>query len=981
MGGKSKKTTIGYSYFMGLHMGLCRGPVDAIRQIRVGDKVAWTGSLSGNGSIYIDQPALFGGEEQEGGIQGNLTVLMGAKDQPRHAGLASMLGGLVSAFRGVTTTFFDGLVCAMSPYPKEWAYLVQKTKAGWHNGECWYPEKCEIDIGSIREAVQGSWPWVTRTNTFVVGATHEYTGSYLQNQGWWKGWIDSFRVTKGVARYAQAEYEIPSSPFGDAFTDPNYADVVLLMRMDGDDGSASFVDEKGHSVSLIGHPHLDSGKSKFGRSSAYFNGVSDGLLVSMGSDADLGHGPWTLDAWVWLESMSSDAFSFGLFGHGQPNVSSSDTRWDLWKTARWVYHQAPETGKFEPLLSQSIAPFPVSGRWMFVSVCWDGSQYWMHQDGKLLTGSSAGVAMNPAHILRRLYTDPAIGRGLDPATRLDEDSWRMAADAFHAEGFGLCMKWSRSDSVANFAGEVLNHAGAALYTSRRTGKIVLKPIRADYVIDDLPLFTPDTGLLGIDDDESSAQSGGINEIVVKWVDPIEKADSAVREKNLGAILAARGVAVCEEVSYPGVPTESLARRVARRDLQAKSGFIKRITVRLDRRGKDIMPGHVFRISDPTRGIANMILRAGRVEFGTITDGAITVTALQDIFGLPAAVYRESEENAYVPPDTLPRIPAYQTLMEAPYRELAQAMSTADLAALDPASGFLHAMAIRPAGMAQSFQLQTRVSPAEYVAAVDTAAWCPGGKLTYGIGPLDTLVELSDAIDLDLVAIGTAALMGSEIIRIDAVDVENARLTIARGCVDTVPAAQKAGIAVLCYDGWGADETKEYTAGVTAEAKLLTRTGAGVLDMSLAPVQTITFASRASRPFPPAGLRINGQLQPDFVIGSMEVVWVSRNRVTQADNLVDASMAAITPEANTTYTVRTFINQLLVDEQESLSDTTTDILLTVAGACLIEVWAVRDGLESWQAANVTFTYRPTPWVPYVDQAGSSYADQYGNIYEG
>ncbi|WP_206764503.1 phage tail protein, partial [Comamonas suwonensis] len=497
----------------------------------------------------------------------------------------------------------------------------------------------------------------------------------------------------------------------------------------------------------------------------------------------------------------------------------------------------------------------------------------------------------------------------------------------------------------------------------------------------LPLFTPDTGLLGIDDDASSAQSGGINEIVVKWVDPIAKSDSAVREKNLGAILAARGIAVCEEVNYPGIPTEALARRVARRDLQAKSGFIKRLSVRLDRRGKNIMPGHVFRISDPLRGIDNIVLRAGRVEFGTVTDGTITVVALQDVFGLPATVYREPEENAYVPPDTQPRIPAFQAVMEAPYRELVQAMGSADLAALDSSSGYLHAMAVRPAGMAEAFQLQSRVSPAGYTAAVDMAAWCPGGKLTAAIGPTDTAIELTSAVDLDQIDVGTAALIGAEIVRIDAVDVSNALLTIARGCADTVPAAHGMGTAVLCYDGCGADETKEYTAGVTAEAKLLTRTGSGVLDISVAPVQSITFASRAARPYPPAGLRINEQLQPGLVIGSMDIRWSTRNRVIQADSLVDASMASISPEPGTTYTIRSYINDVLVDEQSNLNASTATISLAAAGACLVEVWAVRDGLESWQAANATFTYRPTPWVSYVDQAGNAYADQHGNTYEG
>ncbi len=36
--GKSKKVTIGYKYYMGIHAGLARGPVDEIVEIRVGDK-------------------------------------------------------------------------------------------------------------------------------------------------------------------------------------------------------------------------------------------------------------------------------------------------------------------------------------------------------------------------------------------------------------------------------------------------------------------------------------------------------------------------------------------------------------------------------------------------------------------------------------------------------------------------------------------------------------------------------------------------------------------------------------------------------------------------------------------------------------------------------------------------------------------------------------------------------------------------------
>ena len=61
--GKKSKTTIGYKYFMGIHMALSRGPLDEVVEIRVGDKEAWKGSITGNAEVYIDKPDLFGGED------------------------------------------------------------------------------------------------------------------------------------------------------------------------------------------------------------------------------------------------------------------------------------------------------------------------------------------------------------------------------------------------------------------------------------------------------------------------------------------------------------------------------------------------------------------------------------------------------------------------------------------------------------------------------------------------------------------------------------------------------------------------------------------------------------------------------------------------------------------------------------------------------------------------------------------------------
>ena len=49
MGG-SRKQVVGFKYHLGVHMVLCHGPVDALREIRVDDKLAWSATTAGDAS-------------------------------------------------------------------------------------------------------------------------------------------------------------------------------------------------------------------------------------------------------------------------------------------------------------------------------------------------------------------------------------------------------------------------------------------------------------------------------------------------------------------------------------------------------------------------------------------------------------------------------------------------------------------------------------------------------------------------------------------------------------------------------------------------------------------------------------------------------------------------------------------------------------------------------------------------------------------
>ena len=142
MGG-SKKQTIGYRYYLGMHMVLCHGPIDYIHKIIVGEKTAWWG-LSSGGQIQIRAGSLFGGDEKEGGISGTVDIEMGNPDQPKNSYLMSVLGSIIPAYRGVVGVVVRKAYLGTSPYLKPWAFLATRIYKTSDGADQWYPEKAAI---------------------------------------------------------------------------------------------------------------------------------------------------------------------------------------------------------------------------------------------------------------------------------------------------------------------------------------------------------------------------------------------------------------------------------------------------------------------------------------------------------------------------------------------------------------------------------------------------------------------------------------------------------------------------------------------------------------------------------------------------------------------------------------------------------------------------------------------------------------------
>jgi len=99
-------------------------------------------------------------------------------------------------------------------------------------------------------------------------------------------------------------------------TDPHFADVMLLMHMEGTNGSTVFTDVKSHTVTPATGTTISTTHSQFGNSSALLNHADAKLTVS--SDAWGFTGDFTAEAWIYPVVMDYYATIFNSAGGTYP---------------------------------------------------------------------------------------------------------------------------------------------------------------------------------------------------------------------------------------------------------------------------------------------------------------------------------------------------------------------------------------------------------------------------------------------------------------------------------------------------------------------------------------------------------------------------------------------------------------------------------------------------------------------------------------
>lgn len=580
--------------------------------------------------------------------------------------------------------------------------------------------------------------------------------------------------------------------------------------------------------------------------------------------------------------------------------------------------------------------------------------------------------INPAHIIRECLTNPIWGVGVSESS-IDDVSFQKAADTLHAESMGISVKWTDSTSINEFIDNIKEHINAQLYLDRISNKWKLYLIREDYAVSDLILL--DESNIQNLDFERRTLAECVNAVTVTYYDRERSKDSTVTVQDIARI-AQQGGVIAQSIDYKGFSNSAIASRIALRDLKTLSSTLASISFDVNESlSEDWFLGMPFKLSDSGYGLDHSVMRVSSIKRGDGIRNSVYIEAIEDSFSSPMQSVVE-----YIPPIASASREAKEAkaiVFEVPYIELVELYGEDEVdskLSKYPDLGYVGMAAIRPNN--QHINASLYVDSGAGYDEKSTLDFCPSATLKAKIGYMDSSFELENIAEFDLLKANNRIQMNDEIMAFMSFDAVTKKITVKRGCFDTVPQIHDAGSIIFGWDNYSGIDSTEYLQGEIVSLKALTLTGSDALQLNAATSHSVTCSARAIRPYPPGDFRINGEYFPDSIHGVCEITWVGRNRLQQTGGMAIGFIDShINPEEKTSYIIRIknpSSGNLVFESNEIFEHSfllDTDLIpLTLAK---IELYSKRDGHESLYAqtcisnivkSGVNFVFDNSEYIP-------------------
>lgn len=1018
--GSSKKVTVAYKVYLGMHKIYCHGPVDRLMEIKVDGKVAWSGVSTG-GPIQISADGLFGGEKREGGVSGRVDFEPGYPDQPQNDYLQSQLGSAIPAFRGVAGLVLRRVYLGLNPYLKRWSVRPKRIHVRQDGLPQWYDGKSEIN-GDQFSADPANY-------------SNIYGGAELRSIAHNDGvWIAGGQSTNAVRSDGGASWSYSTGGTGNFYREIVHVDAEVWVATTGDFAAVMRSTDNGISWSTRNISSLSPGALSFNCVASNGHTVMVGgsyagfACVSISLDAGDTWTPYPFSGSAYTLSGANVTSIAHIEGSTWVCAGTTGSTGRAWRSTNnglsWTMLAPSDVSKVKyiesgifilrsgdvmrsadggesfsiwgetPFSARDIEQFGsmvvICGGGGKIAVSYDIGQTWVELPGTFGGGATlnaleshentlfavgtGGVLvrinviparkgdMNPAHIIRECLTDPEWGMGYAESD-IDDDSFRAAADRLFFENMGISILWEKQASIEDFIKEILRHIDGALFVDRRTGKFKLNLIRADYSVPTLPVLG-ESDIERVENYTRPQQSELFNSITVNYWDT-DTGNTATLTVDDPALIQIFGQVKGTTVRYDGFTNADIAGRAGRRDLRAMSTPLLSATLYIKRSAaQNLNPGDAFVFEWPDLHEGGIVMRVTQMNLGDGKRNAVRIVAVEDVFDVPDTSVIADPGEGWVNPVQPPQPATRRAVVELPYYELVQRIGQANAdeqLALSPELGFVLASAGRPGNEINAIMSVDAGGGFEDSATID---FCPTAVLSAPVTMLDTEFPFIEGTDMDLLAVGTHAQIGAELVRID--EIHDTHLVVGRGVLDTVPTAHPSGTVIVAWDQFADADQTEYAAGETLEVRLRPVSGGGVLELAAAHTDELQMAGRAIRPYRPGNLQGNGEYTPGItseLVYPVELTWAHRNRLQETSGLFLSYFdGSVMPEPGVTYTVRVVeINSDgsegdLLNSQVGVDGAEWSLALAVVEDSLapiirVGVSAVRDGLESYKEAHL------------------------------
>lgn len=169
-------------------------------------------------------------------------------------------------------------------------------------------------------------------------------------------------------------------------TDPDFANVSLLLHAEGADGSTTLLDSSslGLSFSASGNAQLDTSQFKFGGSSMQFDGAGDYFLGPTSTGLAFGNGDFTIELFARFGNLSGVGL---ILEYANGSSSVGNYAWQIQRNGSQIQAMVSNGSSYLGTASGTVA----ANQWYYIVMKRSGSNLITEIDGVATNTTSIGT--------------------------------------------------------------------------------------------------------------------------------------------------------------------------------------------------------------------------------------------------------------------------------------------------------------------------------------------------------------------------------------------------------------------------------------------------------------------------------------------------------------------------------------------------------------------------------------------------------------